>query len=121
MSAIPAPDQPYQRPVDPAALVGRWVRLDDPAPAPVGVLDHARRTAGANGWEWAVRTSEGVVAGTGPLAARPLTDPSDLRSVRRRLRAELADLAEFAAPDDPAAARTADDLDLLELEAAARP
>lgn len=121
MSAIPAPEQHYQRPADPAALIGRWVRLDDRTPAPVGVLDHARRTAGANGWEWELRTSEGVVTGTGPLAARPLTDPADLRSARRRLRAELAALAEFAAPGDPAPARAAADLDLLELEAAARP
>ncbi|MFY7068299.1 hypothetical protein ACOQFV_20770 [Nocardiopsis changdeensis] len=121
MSAIPAPDQPYQRPADPAALVGRWVRVDDRAPASVGVLEHARRTGGGAGWEWELRTSDGVVSGRGPLAARPLTETADLRSARRRLRAELADLAEFGAPDDPALARAAADLDLLELEAAARP
>ncbi|WP_306366993.1 hypothetical protein [Nocardiopsis sp. CC223A] len=121
MSATPAPDQPYQRPVDPAGLVGRWVRVDDRNPASVGVLDHARRAAGSTGWEWELRTSEGVVSGHGPLAARPLTDPADLRSARRRMRAELADLAEFGVPGDPALVRAADDLDLLELEAAARP
>lgn len=121
MSAIPAPDQPYQRPVDPASLVGRWVRVDDRTPASVGVLDRVRRAGGATGWEWELRTSEGVVSGCGPLAARPLTDPADLRAARRGLRAELADLTEYGTPGDPALARAADDLDLLELEAAARP
>ncbi|CAL9380069.1 hypothetical protein SUDANB121_01048 [Nocardiopsis dassonvillei] len=121
MSAIPTPDQPYQRPADPAALVGRWVRLGHGSAASVGVLGRARRTGGAGGWEWELHTSEGVVPGRGPLTARPLTDPADLRSARRRLRAERADLAEFGSPDDPALARVCDDLDLLELEAAARP
>ena len=121
MSAIPVPEQPHQGPADPASLVGRWVRIDDRSPAPVGVLGHARRVGGGNGWEWELRTFEGVLSGRGPLAARPLTDPADLRAARRRLRAQQADLAEFGTPGDPALVRAADDLDLLELEAAARP
>lgn len=121
MSAIPAPDQPYQRPADPAALVGRWVRLDHGPSASVGVLERARRGGGATGWEWELRTSEGVVSGRGPASARPLTDPADLRSARRRLRADRSALAEFGSPHDPALSRVAADLDLLELEAAARP
>ncbi|MDT0332064.1 hypothetical protein [Nocardiopsis lambiniae] len=119
MSAIPASEQPYRRPVEPADLVGRWVRLDHDAS--VGVLDNVRRETGAIDWEWDLRTSEGTVSGTGPLVARPLTDPSGLRSARRRLRAVRADLTELASPDDPALTRATEDLDLLELEAAALP
>ncbi|MFD6098853.1 hypothetical protein ACFVWN_30010 [Nocardiopsis flavescens] len=121
MSAMPTPVRSHPCPADPADLVGRWVRLDHGASAAIGVLDDARREGGSGGWEWTLRTAEGVLSGRGPLAARPLTDPAELRSARRGLRAHRADLAEYGAPDDPALTLAAEDLDLLELEAAARP
>ncbi|WP_116248582.1 hypothetical protein [Nocardiopsis sp. FIRDI 009] len=110
---------------DPVELVGRWTRVHDGRADRVGVLLRATRavSAGTQGWEWALRTPDGVVTGTGELSAAPLDAhaPGEARSARRRLRAARADLVEFADPGDPALGEAAEDLDLLELELAAQP
>jgi hypothetical protein len=130
MNATPATDQPYtltSRPVaDPAALVGRWVRLSQDRAEYVGVLARAVRTARSGGWEWTLRTPLEEVTGTGRPAVEPLAGPAaTARGARRRLRAVGADLAEFAPAGDTAMSRARDlaeaDLDQLEWELAARP
>ncbi|MCY9783255.1 hypothetical protein KIK06_05025 [Nocardiopsis sp. EMB25] len=110
---------------DPAELVGRWTRVHDGRADRVGVLLHATRavSAGTQGWEWALRTPDGVVTGMGELRATPLCahGRGEARSTRRRLRAARADLVEFADPGDPALSEVTADLDLMELELAAQP
>ncbi|MFI6576248.1 hypothetical protein ACIBFB_10615 [Nocardiopsis sp. NPDC050513] len=125
MNASPAHDLPRPHALtphhDPAQLVGRWTRVLGDRGDQVGVLLHATRSIAAPGWEWALRTPTGVVTGTGDLRATALGghDGREARSVRRRLRAARADLAEFAEAGDPALDEVTADLELLELELAA--
>ncbi|GAB2521252.1 hypothetical protein [Nocardiopsis aegyptia] len=134
MNAIPATDQPYTpiaRPVtDPAALVGRWVRLRDDRAEHVGVLVHAAPTARAEEgqeWAWTLRTPFEEVAGTGRPSVEPVAGRAAApgRRARGRLRAVRDDLAEFAPAGDTGPTRARDlveaDLDQLEWELAAQP
>ena len=89
--------------VDPAGLVGQWVRVYEDGT--VGLLLSADRTG------WTLRTPTGNRTGAGLLAAEPITRRTEARPVRRRLRAVM---------DDPAFPGTAD-LDLLDLQLAAHP
>ncbi|KOX15404.1 hypothetical protein [Nocardiopsis sp. NRRL B-16309] len=134
MNAIPATDQPYTltaRPfADPAALVGRWVRLRQERAEYVGVLVHAAPTARAGEWEWTLRTPFEEVGGTGRPSVEPVPGagqaaPAPARRARAQLRAVRADLVEFAPAGDTGLSRARDlaaaDLDQLEWELAARP
>lgn len=118
MSAIPTAVQPLDRPADPAALVGTWVRAGDGRPDAVGVLVRVERL-GRGFWSWELRTPAGPVRGSGSPALAPVTE-ADARGARRRLRAARADLAEFGV-GTPGSEHAAEDLDLLELQAAACP
>jgi hypothetical protein len=103
MSAHSVPT-PAARPlVDPADLVGQWVRVKQDGT--VGLLLSADRTG------WSLRTPTGDRTGLGRLVAEPLTREAEARPVRRRLRAVM---------DDPAS-EGARDLDVLDLQLAAHP
>lgn len=103
MSAHPAPTSAARPLVDPADLVGQWVRVNEDGT--VGLLLSADRIG------WTLRTPTGERTGAGRLAAEPITRRAEARPVRRRLRAVM---------DDPAFPG-ADDLDLLDLQLAAHP
>lgn len=103
MSAHPAPTSAARPLVDPADLVGQWVRVKEDGT--VGLLLSADRTG------WTLRTPTGNRTGPGRLAAEPVTRRTEAQPVRRRLRAVM---------DDPAFPGTAD-LDLLDLQIAAHP
>lgn len=103
MSAYSVPT-PAPRPlVDPAGLVGQWVRVHEDGA--VGLLLSADRAG------WTLRTPTGVRTGQGRLAAEAVTQRAEVRPVRRRLRAVM---------DDPGFPGSAD-LDLLDLQLAAHP
>ncbi|RKS09461.1 hypothetical protein DFP74_5198 [Nocardiopsis sp. Huas11] len=131
MNAISATDQPYTlsaRPVtDPAALVGRWVRLRHERAEHVGVLVHAAPSARSGEWTWTLRTPVEEIGGAGRPSVEPVADraAAPVRRARGQLRAVRADLAEFAPAGDTALSRARDlagaDLDELEWELAARP
>ena len=103
MSARPVSTSALRPMGDPAELVGQWVRVYDDGT--VGLLLAADNTF------WSMRTPTGIRSGTGRLAAEPVTERPQAKSVRRRLRAMMDD------PGFPAS----EDLDLLDLQLAAHP